>query len=304
MEAAKRAAEQAALAVLHPGLSPAASTVGDTAPDVGGVRAQYFDDVFSRRLAFNVTIDTVPKYSATDSSQTVQRWISRVNEDAEVKGWTEHEKFVAAKRALTGAAQRWLDSKQGIKSWELLQEGLIAAFGRQVRSSDIHEILRNRKRKKGEAVIEYVQEMEFIASQVGREENVVLSYIANGFTANVHACASLATATSRQQFMTLSEEYDKRGISLCAQENGKDKALSRGEGSKKCYNCGRIGHLSRRCPDCYACGKAGRIASECTEKERSARGPSQVNHVKCACPGCGEETSTSSDSDDDSGKEE
>ena len=164
--------------MLHPGTSPSASTVSDIAPDIGSAEAQPFGDVLSRRFALNITIDTVPKYSATDPTRTVQKWIGRVYEDPEVNGWTYNEKFVAAKRALTGAAQRWLDSKEAIKNWELLKEGLIAAFGRQVKSSEIHEILRNRKRKKGEAVIEYVQEMEFIASQAGLEEDVVRSYIA------------------------------------------------------------------------------------------------------------------------------
>ena len=73
MEVAKRVAKQAALAVLHPVTSPATYIVIDIASGVGGIQAQNFVDVFSRWLAFNVTMDTIPMYSATDSSQTVQR---------------------------------------------------------------------------------------------------------------------------------------------------------------------------------------------------------------------------------------
>lgn len=41
---------------------------------------------------------------------------------------------------------------------------------------------------------------------------------------------------------------------------------------RKCYNCGKTGHIAAKCrapKTCYKCGKSGHIAAECREKEKS-----------------------------------
>ena len=63
-----------------------------------------------------------------------------------------------------------------MKSWESLHAGQVRALRREIKSSDIHEILRNRKRKK-ESVIEIFHEMKFIASQ----DNLTLDEV-RGYT--------------------------------------------------------------------------------------------------------------------------
>ena len=160
------AGDQGILTVRNRLLTPVrSSTGGTTSSNNSEASAQQLDDVLMRRLALNVTIDTLPKYSATSNTQTIQKWISRVDEDAEVNGWNEYEKLLAAKRALTGAAQRRFDGRKGVKSWNALRQGLLGTFGRQIKSSDVHERLCNRKRQKGEAMIDYVHEMEYLSSQ-------------------------------------------------------------------------------------------------------------------------------------------
>ena len=123
---AREAGDQGLLTVRNRLLSPVRSfTGGATSSNNSEAPAQQLGDVLTRRLALNVTIDTLPKYSATSTTQTIQKWISRVDEDAEVNGWNEYEKFLAAKRALTGAAQRWFDGQEGVKSWNALRQGLL-----------------------------------------------------------------------------------------------------------------------------------------------------------------------------------
>ena len=245
--AVRQAAEQAALAVLSSYRSPASSTLGDRETASGtAFQLRQGEEALTSRLAFSVTIDTLPKFNATNPTQTVQKWIARVDEDAEVNGWNEQEKFLAAKRALDGAARRWLDSHDGVKNWTTLRRELVGVFGRQIKSSDIHDNLRNRKRKKNETIIDFVHEMEFIAAQADLADDVVREYIARGFTDNVHACASLSTVPTRAQFMTMLELYDKQGLST--QHGGAYHKDSQGKYSTKiCYECGEQGHISRFC---------------------------------------------------------
>ena len=59
-----------------------------------------------RSIPLSVTMDQLQKYSADSRTQSVQSWIERVDEDAEIHAWSMEEKFIAAKRALEGTARR------------------------------------------------------------------------------------------------------------------------------------------------------------------------------------------------------
>ena len=94
-------------------------------------------------------------------------------------------------------------------------------------------------------MIEFVHEMKFIASQDNLIPDVVREYTAAGFTDDVHARASLANASTREQFMSLLEFYNKEGLSF---NHGKGSRNLDGKfGPKKCYACGQEGHLIKEC---------------------------------------------------------
>lgn len=76
------------------------------------------------RLPFAFTMDQLPKFSAEDSAQTVKSWADRIEEEAKLYAWTAEETFLAAKRALTGTARRWLESQRGLLSWKNMRESL------------------------------------------------------------------------------------------------------------------------------------------------------------------------------------
>ena len=184
---------------------------------------------------------------------------------------------------------------------------MTVVFGRQIKSSDIHDKLSRRRKKREESLNDYVYEMEFIASQVGLTEDVVRGYIARGFTDDVHASTVLATTRSRDQFMELLEEYERRSLSFSEGPPKKDNS------KKKCYVCYRIGHIGRDCPSnpeksakpnetnkhqgttqrasngalsgpCYICHEQGHLAPTCPRNRGKGaipkRSPAKVNHVQ------------------------
>lgn len=291
LEQARQASEEARLAVVQQsGHSPATSTGSAS------------DTAYSR-ATFSIALETLPKFSATDPVQTVQKWIARVDEDAIVNGWSEYEKLIAAKRALIGAARRWFESEKGIVSWPILADRLEEEFGVQLDKHDIHESLRHRTRKKDENIVEYVQEMEYIGSQGDMNRAEVRKYIAQGFTSDKHARAALCTVQTRAQFMSLLKVYEREGLSRSAGSG------ERGERDPRtCFACGKVGHVRSECgnigqqaakeksseegqqwrsqdrssaptqPTCYKCGTLGHIALFCPKKQPAR--PS-INRVVC-----------------------
>ena len=73
-------------------------------------------------------------------------------------------------------------------------------------------------------------------------------YIARGFTDNVHACASLITATTRAQFVSLLEEYDRQMLSFRREQKGAHKS-EHGFGTRRCDKCNKEGHISKFCDE-------------------------------------------------------
>ena len=59
-------------------------------------------------------MDQLPKFSGENSTQTVESWIGRVDDKSAVYDWTPEEKILAAKRALTLTAKRWLEIQRGM----------------------------------------------------------------------------------------------------------------------------------------------------------------------------------------------
>ena len=250
------------------------------------------------KLPFVVTIEQVTKFSGEDPARPVRAWISRVNEDAEIYGWTPGETFLAAKRALVGTARTWLDGRRGVTSWNALKTGLEQAFGRRVSSADIHAQLAKRRKRRDETMLAYVHEMEQLASQIEMPAEDVRNYIIRGVTNDVQIELTLAGAKSRQEFMQLIQRLEDRLVSVQCNNQSANRPgglANRGATQKpriteqvdvrKCYNCGQSGHIGKVCPlktygiRCFKCQGTGHKANDCS-RTRENRSAERAEHSK------------------------
>lgn len=200
-----------------------------------------------RRVPLSVSMEQLQKYSADSPTQSVRAWIVRVDEDATIHAWSPVEKFIAAKRALIGTARKWLDGQKGIISWEELKTRMIESFGKRVKSSDIHEALSKRKRRRDETILAYVQEMELLASQANLDEDEIRQYIVNGVTDDQSIKLTLIGASSRLRFMELLESHEKMKARESEEHN--QRRHHHRQGTKRCYNCNKYGHLRKDCTE-------------------------------------------------------
>ena len=231
----------------------------------------------NRSLPFAMTADQLPKYGATDPSQTVGAWIERVSEDAAVYGWSEEETLLAAKRALIDTARRWLDSQRGIGSWSILKAELMEAFGRNIFSGDVHQLLRERKKKRSESLLSYIHEMEYLGAQGNLSSKEIRNYIARGVTDNLQVRVVLQAAISKEHFFGLLEAHDREMKDTVVEKArtayGQHTTQHSKQQGRVCYECRQPGYVARECPKrnqsselqgrCFKCKEQGHRLNNC-----------------------------------------
>ena len=111
------------------------------------------------------------------SSYPVERWIQDFEKTALLFGWDDLQKLIFAKKSLRGLAKIYIQSKTNIGTWGKLKKKLRSAFGKNINSAKLHQMLRERSLRKGEEVHEYFLRMRESASQGSVDVEALIQYI-------------------------------------------------------------------------------------------------------------------------------
>ncbi|KAG6453875.1 hypothetical protein O3G_MSEX008381 [Manduca sexta] len=78
---------------------------------------------------FPVSFSVVPEFDPSDNSQTMESWINKVNECAQIYSWNDRQVCHYALPKLTGLAKRWYQGLPSVLfSWAMWIEKLKLAF--------------------------------------------------------------------------------------------------------------------------------------------------------------------------------
>ncbi|XP_008203401.1 uncharacterized protein LOC103315581 [Nasonia vitripennis] len=151
-------------------------------------------EVILPKVYYRDETDSVAKFSGNPRLQSVKFWIRSVDELANACGWDDFQTFFIAKRALTGAANDWLQTSKNVRSWRELKRALDIQFNHEVDRFAIHENIRKSFPKKGETLVQYMHRIRRMAIQADLAERITVKYVVHGIPDDafhklgLHAC--------------------------------------------------------------------------------------------------------------------
>ncbi|XP_055913761.1 uncharacterized protein LOC129947273 [Eupeodes corollae] len=222
--------------------------------------------------------DSLPTFCG-DDDYPIKKWVEVVDDAIITYRFTESESFIYPKRLLKGTAKLFLRSRS-FKSWGELKGALLREFHNHTTATDVHNALRNRKKRRDENFLQYVLAMQEIASSAEIDEQDVITYIIKGIPDSLFNKQLMLTANTVAELKVILRKYEKMRAESQPTTSGytskpfqQAKPLLRIESKVKCYNCNEVGHISTKCPkpkrergSCFRCGKKGHVISECSEK--------------------------------------
>lgn len=286
-------------------LSETEESESDSSNDEGKFRDS-FTGIMANHILFKDVDESMDKFSGEDE-KNVESWIGYFEAVATTCKWDANQKYLFARKLLTGAAKLAVKGDVTVVTYEKLLEVLRAEFHEDVSTIDIIEKLEKRKKAVGESYLEYFYEMRRIGKDKLDEISMV-KYIVNGIQDSVSNKAILYDASSLKMLREKLKTYETMRKQRDTQRDGQsDSQVKKKFGDKKsfdqkhstsdsaaansnvkrCYNCGSKSHKSFECPEkskgsrCFNCNKFGHVAKECKEeKHGAATSTSQTKPVR------------------------
>lgn len=227
-----------------------------------------------------------------DDNLSISKWIQQFEDSATVFGWNDKYKYIYAQRLLKGTAKLFLRTVT-YKSWLDLKRLLKNEFSTIATHAEIHDKLRNRRKRYNESFQQYVLAMQEIASLADIDEADIVNYVIAGIPQSNSNKMILYNADNINELKVLLRKFEKivqsnavKPAVIIQQNNAvhqpknpfrvqptlsNDRSNNESNGkSFKCFNCYEEGHFSSNCPkpkrergSCFKCGKFGHSKENC-----------------------------------------
>ncbi|XP_050598912.1 uncharacterized protein LOC126926585 [Bombus affinis] len=213
-----------------------------------------------------------------DKGENVERWFESFEEVADTCMWSDGQKAVYARKLLRGSAKIFASFECHARTWHELKKGLIREFSRTSNSRQVHQKLRETRKKSDEACLANMYRTLEIASYADIEKEVKVAYAIDGITdEEVHKSMLYGAASIkelRKRLIAYEEQKSRRtkSVAKLARVERNNSPNEGGSARKtRCYNCGDEAHVSADCPNGsrgpkgFKCREYGHVASRCSD---------------------------------------
>lgn len=249
-------------------------------------------------------MNVIPDFDPSKRNQTIETWLLKVNECAEIYKWTERQIVHYALPKLSGLAQKWYQGLPSLRfSWTEWQNKLKMAFPSDENYGQLLTDMLACRARFGDSLEEYFYQKMVLLNRcniVGKnaidcilfgidDRSVRTSAEATQFTEPDKLLVYLRNVrlTRKSEKPNLSMQVgnneNKQSRPFKSNQNASDIKSNRSYRLTKCYNCGEEGHPYFLCKKpiirCESCHKVGHVSNNCPGKADSKTNESNSKTV-------------------------
>ncbi|CAK1551548.1 unnamed protein product [Leptosia nina] len=238
-------------------------------------------------------LNVVPEFDPLNKGQTVESWIHKVDECAQIYGWNDRQIVHYAMPKLNGIAKTWYQGLPSLlHSWSEWKIKLRESFPTRENYAELLTEMLNKRARYGESLdLYYYTKMNLLNRCEITGRRAVDCLLAGIDDRNVRVGGQSAEFKEPEQvlnfFKSVKVGNDKINDSAKIRDREKrihssinnDKMPNISQGQKTqlgitCYNCNERGHPFFRCPKpklhCSNCKLLGHLASDCPKLKQGA----------------------------------
>lgn len=230
--------------------------------------------------------NVISEFDPQAKVQDMKDWLSKINESAQVYGWSERQIIYLALPRLTGLAKRWYEGLKSIKfTWAEWQAKLIEAFPCEDNYGDLLTEMLARKSRKNETLEEYYYDKIRLINRCNITGEKAVDCLTHGiFDHNIRMNSQglclknpADVLTYFRKISTKQEDsfkknvlarnarpYDNRTTSIAQR---RPMTVNSTFSKVLCFNCKESGHNWRNCSKeiirCTKCRRVGHTLQNC-----------------------------------------
>ncbi|XP_060810001.1 uncharacterized protein LOC132904095 [Amyelois transitella] len=234
-------------------------------------------------------LNVVPEFDPLNKEQTVDSWIHKVDECAQIYGWTDKHIVHYAMPKLSGIAKTWYQGLPSVLySWGEWKIKLRESFPTRENYADLLLEMLNKRVRYGESLeLYFYAKMNLLNRCEIWGKRAVDCLLAGIDDRNVRVGGQSAEFAEPEQVLkflkSVKISYDRNNNDSAKSRDRKlnhnsEKPVSRTVISQKpkatrtCYNCNEIGHPFFRCPKprlyCTECRLLGHLKADCSKSKQ------------------------------------